>query len=135
MRCAVKAAAVTVVAVVADWLLLHLLYAWADRAADAQIASGASDSFGAAFFDYVAADVVIVLFVPIAVLAGLRLLRVKGNHLAVLLSGLTWYSFTHPRLDIRAGAGTFVLGIGVAVLMTAAGSALQALAATPEVRQ
>jgi hypothetical protein len=116
---------VAAIATVAGWSLFDQLNAWAGHSADSQVASGDPDWF-AGFTQYLAADAVGVLFLPLAVWAGLRLVRVKGTHLAVVVSGLVWFAFTAPRLvDTHPGLGTVIWCVTLQATATGAALALQ----------
>lgn len=121
---AMKAAAVTVAATVAGWQLFDVLYAWAQRAADAQVAVG--EDWFAGSTQYILANAAGSLFLPFAVWVGLRLVAVRGNHLAVIISGFIWLTLVVPNLvDARPGAGTVILWVAVEAAATAAAAVLQ----------
>ena len=122
-----KAAAVAAVATLAGWKAFDGLYAWAGHSADSQVASGGSEWF-AGFTQYLVADAIGVLFLPLAVWAGLRLIRIKGNHLAVVVSGLLWFTLTAPHLvDTRPGPGTVIWCVAVQATVTGAAMAVQTI--------
>ncbi|MFD5190018.1 hypothetical protein ACFWMU_18060 [Streptomyces sp. NPDC058357] len=123
-----KAAAMAAIATVAGWKLFDGLNAWVGHSADSQVASGGPEWF-AGFTEYLVADVVGILFLPLAVWTGLRLARIKGNHLAVIVSGLTWFALAAPRLvDTRPGPGTVIWCVAAEAVATGAAAALQTLA-------
>ena len=132
---AAKTAVASAAATVGGWRLFESLYIWADHAADAEVASGQSEWF-AGGTQYLVANAVGWIFVPTAVWGLLRLLRVRGNHLAVIVSAFVWIVFTAPRLvGSHPSAGTVVLWVTVQTAATVAASVVQSagLSADPEV--
>ncbi|WDT91984.1 hypothetical protein H0E86_14240 [Streptomyces sp. SCSIO-PteL053] len=88
---ALKTAAVAVTATLAAWWLLDSLYALID---DATEADRARSPFTAGLLHYLAAGVIALVLQPLALWVGLRLIGVRGNHLAVVISAFVWLSTT-----------------------------------------
>lgn len=127
--CAATTAAVAAVAALAGWKTFEALYAWADQAADQQISSRAANDAWAGFYHSIAAGLAGIVFMPLAVWAGLRLARIRGNHLAVIASGCVWFALVAPHLVDRSPVvWEAVLWVTVQALATAAASVLQAVA-------
>lgn len=131
--CAAKAAAVTLLATLTGWMLEVVMFAWADHAAAAEAAAASGDGwFGV--IEYLVADAVSVLFLPVAVWGGLRLTGVQGNHLAVLVATPVWLGVTSPHLDVDAGWVRVGLALTVQTAATALASAVQAPLTSPQAR-
>lgn len=126
---AAKTAAAAAMAAVAGWKAFEALYAWADHAADEQTASGAANDAWAGFFHYIAAGLAGIVLMPLAVWAGLRLIRMRGNYLSVIVSGCIWFTVVAPHLvDRSPTVGEALFWVLVQALSTAGGSVLQAVA-------
>ncbi|WP_409469758.1 hypothetical protein [Streptomyces sp. HC307] len=126
---AAKTAAVAAVAALAGWKAFEALYAWADHAADEQTSSGAANDAWAGFYHYIAAGLAGIVLMPLAVWAGLRLVRMRGNHLAVIVSGCVWFAVVAPHLvDRSPTAWEAVLWVSVQTFATAVASVMQAVA-------
>ncbi|MFE4824023.1 hypothetical protein ACFRFU_48315 [Streptomyces sp. NPDC056704] len=122
---AAKAVAASAAATLGGWRLFESLYVWADHAADAEVDSGQSEWF-AGSTQYLIANAAGWVFVPIAVWGFLRLMRVRGNHLAVIVSAFVWVIFTAPRLvGSHPSRGTVVVWVAVQTAVTAAASVVQ----------
>ncbi|MFJ9111278.1 hypothetical protein [Streptomyces sp. NPDC102283] len=91
---AVKTAAVAVAATLAAWWLFHSLYALIDSAMEADSARGPL----AGLLHYLAANAAVLAFQPLTLWVGLRLVGVRGNHLAVVTSALVWCTMTAGHL-------------------------------------
>jgi hypothetical protein len=125
---AAKAAAAAAAATLAGWRLFESLYTWADRAADAEVDSGQSEWF-AGTTQYLVANAVGWVFLPVAVWGLLRLMRVRGNHLAVIISAFVWVAFTAPHLvGSHPSPGTVVAWVAIQTVATAAASVVQSAA-------
>ncbi|MFI5800859.1 hypothetical protein [Streptomyces sp. NPDC051677] len=133
----VKATAAAVAATLAGWRLFESLYVWADHAADAEVDSGQPEWF-AGTSQYLVANAAGWAFLPVAVWGLLRLIRVRGNHLAVITSAFVWVTFTAPRLvGSHPSPGAVVAWVAVQTAVTAAASVVQvaAMPATTQVKQ
>lgn len=125
---AAKAAAAAAAATLAGWRLFESLYVWADHAADAEVDSGQSEWF-AGTSQYLVANAAGWAFVPVAVWGLLRLVRVRGNHLAVIVSAFVWVAFTAPHLvGSHPSLGAVVAWVAVQTAVTAAASVVQSAA-------
>ncbi|MFB7049746.1 hypothetical protein ACFCX7_26875 [Streptomyces microflavus] len=91
---ALKTAAVAVVATLAAWWLLHTLNSLIDEAAEADGARGPL----AGVLHYFAANSAALALQPLVTWVGLRLVGVRGNHLAVIISALVWWTTTSGHL-------------------------------------
>ncbi|MFF1691570.1 hypothetical protein [Streptomyces sp. NPDC058254] len=122
---AAKAAVVTTCVTLAGWKLFEGLYAWADHAAAAEEAADHNAWF-AGSTQHIVAYIVGVLFVPLATWAGLRLIKVRGNHIAILISGLAWITLSAPRLvDCNPDVITVAAWTSLQAVLTAAAAAAQ----------
>lgn len=72
---------------------------------------------------YWAADAAVVVLYPFVLWAGLRLARVRGNHLAVVVGFFTWVTLMLQHLSF--GTPGNAVRFAVHVLLTAAASLLQ----------
>ncbi|WP_392674049.1 hypothetical protein [Streptomyces sp. LN785] len=127
-----KTAVVAALATVVAWKSSEWLNAWADHSAGAQVASGESE-WTAGFIQYVVAGAAGVLVLPLAVWLGLRLTGVKGNHLAVVVPGFTWFAVVGAHLvDARPGWGTVLWSVTAEAAIAAAAATLQGALRTPE---
>ncbi|GGP00936.1 hypothetical protein GCM10012280_70790 [Wenjunlia tyrosinilytica] len=127
---AAKAAAAAVAATLAGWRLFESLYVWADHAADTEVDSGQSEWF-AGTTQYLVANATGWVFLPVAVWGLLRLIRVRGNHLAIIISAFVWVAFTAPHLvGSHPSPATVVAWVAVQTAATAAASVAQS-AVTP----
>ncbi|MFE6700226.1 hypothetical protein [Streptomyces sp. NPDC057718] len=88
---ALKTAAVAVPATLAAWWLLDSMYALIE---DATEADRARSPFTGGLLHYYAAGVADLVLQPLVLWMGLRLIGVRGNHLAVAVSAFVWSSTT-----------------------------------------
>ncbi|MFD8391909.1 hypothetical protein ACFV2N_22595 [Streptomyces sp. NPDC059680] len=124
MACLIRVAkTIIVVAVVTfgSWKLLDALDGLLDRLTVAD--SDRNPLAGVPY--YWAVDAVVIVLYPLALWAGLRLVSVRGNHLAVVVSLFTWFTLMlkHPDISTTGNAVRFT----VHVLLTAVASLLQAM--------
>lgn len=131
---AIKGAAATTAVTLVGWRVFEALYSWADHAADKEVDSGQPDWFAGAS-QYLLANGAGWVFLPIALWGLLRLMQVRGNHLAVTASAVAWVTFTAPRLvGSHPSPGAVVACVAVQAGVTAVASAVQ-LAAMPTTTQ
>ncbi|TKT03592.1 hypothetical protein [Streptomyces lasalocidi] len=119
-RAAKTVTAVSVVTL-ASWKLLEALEAWLDHltAADEERNPLAGVPY------YWAVDAAVIVLYPFALWAALRLLTLRGNHLAVVVGSLTWLMLMLQHLDINTTGNA--VRFAIHVLLTAAASQVQAM--------
>jgi hypothetical protein len=115
-----KTTAVVAVVTFGSWKLLDALESLLDHLTSAD--SDRNPLAGVPY--YWAADAAVIALYPLALWAGLRLVRSRGNHLAVTVGFLTWVTLMLQHLDISTPGNA--LRFTVHVLLTAAASLLQA---------
>ncbi|GHD54979.1 hypothetical protein [Streptomyces galbus] len=118
-RAAKTATAVSVVTL-ASWKLLEALEAWLDHltAADDERNPLAGVPY------YWAVDASVIVLYPFALWATLRLLTLRGNHLAVVVGSLTWLTLMLQHLDVSTTGNA--VRFAIHLLLTAAASQVQA---------
>lgn len=113
------AAAATLVA----WWLFRGMYTLIDDATEAD--SARNPLAGVSY--YLAANAAGIAVQPFALWAGLRLARVRGNHLAIIISAYVWATMTIGHLvDSEPGLWEAVLWVAVQAAATTGASLLQA---------
>ncbi|MGW2425820.1 hypothetical protein ACWC0C_42480 [Streptomyces sp. NPDC001709] len=120
----IRAAKTTIVVAVVtfgSWKLLDALGALLDHLTTAD--SDRNPLAGVPY--YWAVDAAVIVLYPLGLWAGLRLVRVRGNHLAVVAGVFTWFALMLKHLDISTTGNA--LRLTVHVLLTAVASLLQAM--------
>ncbi|MGW0886491.1 hypothetical protein [Streptomyces sp. NPDC002671] len=123
----IRAAKTTIVVAVVtfgSWKLLDALDALFDHPTAAD--SDRNPLAGVPY--YWAVDAAVIVLYPLALWAGLRLVRVRANHLAVVVGFFTWFTLMPKHLDISTTGNA--LRFTVHVLLTAVASLLQAMLMT-----
>ncbi|MEU9992492.1 hypothetical protein AB0E10_37965 [Streptomyces sp. NPDC048045] len=118
---AAKTTFVVAVVTFGSWKLVDVLDALLDHLTAAD--SDRSPLAGVTY--YWAVDAAVIVLYPLALWVGLRLARVRGNHLAVIVGFFTWFTLMLKHLDISTVGNA--LRLTVHVLLAVVASLLQGM--------
>ncbi|WP_150474102.1 hypothetical protein [Streptomyces galilaeus] len=120
---AAKATSAAVAATLVAWWLFRGMYTLIDDATEAD--SARNPLAGVSY--YLASNAAGIAVQPFALWVGLRLARVRGNHLAIIISVYVWATMTIGHLvDSEPGLWEAVLWVAVQAVATTGASLWQA---------